>query len=455
MIQNLKRIVTMSITYRTLNQTFNFVRNSIRQSFIIKKLRRRIETRKIETDLKAVIHESLAFRSIKRVHAYLESLHYKIYMIWTNLLPEIRWESWVTKHLMSPLIIIITILVFFSSAKTHFSTRTITVVVGCSLSFMLGAIMGYKDSTTVTAEIKPKTVLKIGLAMLFIGYLAFTYQIRIAGGIPLFSEDVRRRLLPLYTMTSWSIVPGSLYTISSLKTSRNIEEKAKTRFKSLLILVPSLIAVILLAYRTEVVALLIGYLVVAYYMELVSLMEIGIAVIMSSLLYLGISVLRYWLIGVAFSPLQTVLIRNTVTCSNLDLLIEKYGIGGLTKGSLHWAVLSSMFRSLPGPKIAPRRIVAFLLRGTPYISMTSTLYGPLIIDFGLIGALIILLLYGFIIGLGYGLSMKPNCKPLLGPYSTMIAYTIVAVETGLLDLNVYIYIAISVSILLASIKVHR
>ena len=223
----------------------------------------------------------------------------------------------------------------------------------------------------------------------------------------------------------------------------------------MLILVPSLIAVILLAYRTEVVALLIGYLIVAYYLELVKFIEIGIAVIMSSLLYIGISVLRYWLIGVAFSPLQTVLIRNTVTCSNLDLLIEKFGIGGLTKGSLHWAVLSSMFRSLPGPKIAPRRIVAFLLRGTPYISMTSTLYGPLIIDFGLIGAIIILLLYGFIVGLGYGLSMKPNCKPLLGPYSTIVAYTIVAVETGLLDLNVYIYIAISIAILLASIKVHR
>lgn len=455
MIQNLKRIATMSIAYRTLNQTFNFVRNSIHQSFITKKLRSRIETRKTKIDLKAVMHESLAFRIIKMIYAYLEKLHYKIYTIWANILPEIRWESWTIKHLMSPLIIVMTILVFFSSAKTHFSGRTLTVIVGCSLSFIFGAIMGYKDSTTVAAEIKSKTVLKIGLAMLFIGYSAFIYQIRIAGGIPLFSEDVRRRLLPLYTMMSWSIVPGSLYTISSLKTSRNVEKKVNIRFKSLLILVPSLIAVILLAYRTEVVALLIGYLIVAYYLELVNFIEIGIAVVMSSLLYIGISVLRYWLIGVAFSPLQTVLIRNTVTCSNLDLLIEKFGIGGLTKGSLHWAVLSSMFRSLPGPKIAPRRIVAFLLRGTPYISMTSTLYGPLIIDFGLIGAIIILLLYGFIIGLGYGLSMKPNCKSLLGPYSTIVAYTIVAVETGLLDLNVYIYIAISIAILLASIKVHR
>ncbi len=453
MIQNLKRIVTMSISYKALDISFNFVRNSIYQSFLVEKLRKKIRTGRTITDWKTLVYESLAFRLIKTLYTYLERLHHRIYMIWTDLLPEIKWRSWTIKHFMSPLIVMLTILIFFSSAKTHFSARTLTVIACCSLSFVLGALIGYKDSNSVAVNVKPKIVFKIGLVMLFIGYVAFIYQIRIAGGVPLFSEDVRRRLLPLYTMLSWSIVPGSLYTISSLKVSRDVKEMAKARLNSLLILIPAVIVVMLLAYRTEVVALLVGYLVVAYYLELINFIEIGIAAIISILLYLGISVLRYWLIGVAFSPLQTVLIRNTVTCSNLDLLIEKYGIGGLTKGSLHWAVLSSMFRSLPGPKIAPRRIVAFLLRGTPYISITSTLYGPLIVDFGLIGAVIVLFMYGFVIGLSYGLSIKPNCKTLLGPYSTLVAYTIVAVETGLLDLNVYVYIAVSIAILLASIKV--
>jgi uncharacterized membrane protein len=76
--------------------------------------------------------------------------------------------------------------------------------------------------------------------------------------------------------------------------------------------------------------------------------------------------------------------------------------------------------------------------GVQDISMTSTLFGTVVLDFGIPGIAVFAVCLGFVVGLAYH-TMK-NTKGALptGIFSLLIAYTLVGIETGLVDLIVFV-----------------
>ena len=75
----------------------------------------------------------------------------------------------------------------------------------------------------------------------------------------------------------------------------------------------------------------------------------------------------------------------------------------------------------------------------------------MVVDFGKVGVLIGMLLLGFILGIGFKIMQKTKNYFYIGIYSLILTYTILGVETGLLDIQVLVYFAIAILIYLINI----
>ena len=86
-------------------------------------------------------------------------------------------------------------------------------------------------------------------------------------------------------------------------------------------------------------------------------------------------------------------------------------------------------------------------------TMTATLIAPFLVDFGIYGVVFEMTLLGFFIQLYHNLSLSSSLKHLSLPfYAVIYAFAVVAIETGLLDLNVYVYYLASILVLACSLK---
>jgi len=100
------------------------------------------------------------------------------------------------------------------------------------------------------------------------------------------------------------------------------------------------------------------------------------------------------------------------------------------------------------PVVGGRALTANLVGGRAGVTMTSTLFGPPFIDFGML-AFIEFLVLGLLAGACY--SAARNLK---GVYSAMhgivIAFLLLGVETGITDLVIWAYFALAGGFLLYS-----
>jgi uncharacterized membrane protein len=88
--------------------------------------------------------------------------------------------------------------------------------------------------------------------------------------------------------------------------------------------------------------------------------------------------------------------------------------------------------------------------GVQNISMTSTLYGTVVLDFGIPGIIGFSLILGLIIGMAYK-AMKATGSALATTiFAFLFAYTLVGVETGLVDFNVFMFFLAGGAVILRS-----
>ena len=74
-----------------------------------------------------------------------------------------------------------------------------------------------------------------------------------------------------------------------------------------------------------------------------------------------------------------------------------------------------------------------------------------VVDFGKVGVFIGMLLLGFILGIGFKIMQITKNYFYIGIYSLILTYTILGVETGILDIQVLLYFAIAIFIYLINI----
>ena len=191
-------------------------------------------------------------------------------------------------------------------------------------------------------------------------------------------------------------------------------------------------------YRTSVLGIMGSSFITLYYLDKIS-RKVGAAFI--ALIVIGLMAVGYiasqsiatqhW----TLNPLELVFYRAAFTLEVFERIIP---LAGTTNGH----ILSMIFSSG-----SPRTFVGeYVLHYT--VCLTSTLFGPVMLDFGYIGLAIQMLFMGAFLGLlnklkkGFG----------IGIYSIILTHTIIWIETGPTDIMIWFLYLIGIIYLVISLK---
>lgn len=204
-------------------------------------------------------------------------------------------------------------------------------------------------------------------------------------------------------------------------------------------------------YRTSTIAILLSVLITTYYVwKLKSkyvLLFIGlIAVIFLVFGYVAVKSIQWqtWVLN----PLELVFYRAGFTMMVLDKISH---LPGFTGGELFYQALTGGH---------PRVTVGYVYLPDFYgpsnsttTSITSTIFGPAISDFGALGLAIQMIILGFTLRIMH-ISQKILGGALTALYAVMLAHTIIWVETGPTDSMVWFFYVLGLIGLLIAFKLY-
>ena len=288
----------------------------------------------------------------------------------------------------------------------------LTVVFSCII-FAVGAlIVKYKINVENTKEINFFSE-KALIILIIIALVLQTLNLVLIGGIPLFNSVLKSNA----TTNIWRIAyPLFLIMINMLLA------KYYDRKYLFLVLLGALIFG-LNGYRTSVLGILGSAFITVYYVEKIS-KKIGIGFIV--LIVAGIMAIGYiasqsiatqhW----TLNPVELVFYRAGFTLEVFERILP-------LAGTTHGHILSMIFSSG-----SPRTFIGqYVLSDN--VCLTSTLFGPVYLDFGLIGLTIQMLFMGLFLGLVHKLKKGIG----VGVYSMILTHTLIWIETGPTDIMIW------------------
>ena len=321
-----------------------------------------------------------------------------------------------------PLLIVVAIIVFLAMGYIgSFNYRfedplnlevILTVVFSC-IVFAAGVIaVKYKVNVEKTKKLDFLSE-KLLLVLVIISLILQTMNMVLLGGIPLFDSLLKSNA----TTNIWRIAyPLFLITINMLLA------KYYDRKYLLLVIVGALIFG-LNGYRTSVIGILGSSFITLYYLNKIS-KKMGvmfIAIMLVGLLAVGYIASQsianqHW----TLNPVELLFYRAAFTLEVFEKIIP---LGGTTHGH----ILSMIFSSG-----SPRTFIGqYVLHYTA--CLTSTLFGPVYLDFGLIGLTIQMLFMGLF------LQLVDKLKKGIGVaiYSIILTHTFIWIETGPTDIMIW------------------
>ena len=295
-----------------------------------------------------------------------------------------------------------------------------TIIVG--LAFAIAIVLGIFRGNGIDWEDYGLKFEERYIVWVFWGAMAIIgLQLLILRDVPLLHPTIRTQLNPRLTALTYFLgVPSSVYLF--------------LRGKRYSILYP--LAVSLYAYRTPVLVALLA-IGAAYYENLriknrLRIKHVALIVAALGILGLGMTILR----GETFSSLWT---RIQSSTSVLDIIVWRAGWNGLYHGYLQWSGIKSYIAG----GYSPRGLVAKFLYVRTGATITPTLLGGMYLDFGVFAVL-----EGFLLGLYYGMIGRATHPITLALYYSTLAYGLVGVETGILDLPVYMLFGLGAYVLI-------
>ena len=408
-------LVRTSLTYKLLTSTYEILSSAAQYSVFLRILRRACN-----------LISSLTSRIDKLVPR------------WRMSLPLDR----LVEILLSPWMLPLGFLLFFWSSMVRVSTSTMVLIYFTVLVMASGIFLAYKEEDLHVIDNRGLVTL-LGAAMFLLGYVAFIMQVSKVGGLPLLNDELRRGLSPLLNYLAWTTVPGTAFLLSSLELRR-----CEAYSLTLIGFIPSFF----LAFRTEMIAYILMAIVVLYHRKMVSYKQVFLGLLVAVAFFLGVGAIRSLTTGLAQNPLLSVLYRPTITIAALDTIVRLYALRPVTGGWVHLAALSSL-GLIRGTRYGPRTLISIYVGGRRTVSTTATLIGGPLLDWGILGAVAASLIFSYLLALAYRFSKKADY--LLGPYSVLFAYLVVGIETGILDINIYLYLLLAVIVLLTSLRPER
>ena len=336
----------------------------------------------------------------------------------------------------NPLIVVVAILLFlvmgyigsfnYRFADPLDSEVILTVIFACIIFSTGYLLVKYK----ISLKINEIDILSEKLLLIFtiIALILQSINLVLLGGIPLFNSTLKANA----TTNIWRIAyPLFLIMINFLL--------AKYYNKKYLILVLTGALIFALnGYRTSVLGILGSSFITLYYLDKISK---KFAVIFISIIIIGLMLIGYiasqsianqhW----TLNPLELIFYRAGFTLEVFERILP-------LSGTTHAKILSMIFSSG-----SPRTFIGqYVLHDN--VCLTSTLFGPVMLDFGYIGLTVQMLFMGVFLGL----IDKVKKGVGIGIYSIILTHTIIWIETGPTDIMIWFLYLIGFIYLIISLK---
>ena len=423
-------------------------------------------TSTITRDIEDIIRKSFLFTLIFNIFEFIEkewiNSYFRSLYPSENFLSIFKKSKILKEEIFSPLIVLVTFTLFLLLATDPISRDLQIVLIIAFVSFFIGSIIfprfilnnqneefNKPDKKNKIPLFDTKDIYSLGFCLTLIGIIFLFISIASVGGLPILKSSLRYSLKPIFTMPVFLVIPGiGLIASHRLNQYKNGEiSRIQVRFRFLVLTFIGIITVLTLEYRTPIIAILLMMIIIAYYGEILSVWEVILGALIGVCAIMGIGYLRSLnelAISANTSIFSTLETRANFTMHVLNLLNQISGNFGL----LHGKMIAS---SMPGSPLGPRMLVGKLIAWRTEVTVTPTLLGQMLVDFGKIGVALEMCLLGFILGTGYKIIKITKDSFYIAIYSLILTYSIVGVETGILDIQILFYFFIISIIYLAAI----
>lgn len=433
-------------------------------------------TSTITRDIEDILRKSFLFTLIFNILGFFEKEW--VNSFFKGLYPNEKFLSIFNKsrilreEIFSPLIVLVTFTLFLLLATDPVSRDLQIVIIIAFISFFIGSTIlprfflnnqnneetdeksnDEKNNNKPMGNSIPlfdtKDVYSIGFCLTLVGIIFLFISIASVGGLPILKSSLRYSLKPIFTMPVFLVIPGigliASHYLNQYKKGKI--SRSQIRFRFLLLTAIGIITVLTLEYRTPIIAILLMMIIMGYYGKILSVWEVLLGALIGVCAIMGIGYLRS-LNELAISSntniFSTLESRANFTMHVLNLLNQISGNFGI----LHGKMLAS---SIPGSGLGPRMLVGKLIAWRTEVTVTPTLLGQMLVDFGKFGVAVEMCLLGFILGIGYKIIKITQDSFYIAIYSLILTYSIVGVETGILDIQVLFYFFIISFIYFAAI----
>ena len=422
----------MSVIYSTLTSIINRISDEFHKSFLF-----------------TFIFTVLGFIEKQWVNSYFKRFYPS-----ENFLGFLNKNTILKNHIFNPLIVLFLFALFLLLSTNNPSTSlVITLMIGFAGFFIGSAILPryvLNDDSRII-QFKRNDIYSIGFCLILVSIVFFFISIASVGGIPLLKPSIRYLLKPALTMPVFLIIPGTCLMASAYLKDFQDENitRSQVRFRFLFLLAIDCAFLLLLGYRTPLLAAFLIIIIIGFYGNIISLWEVVVGALIGIGAIIGIGYFRSlgeMTITSSTSPIYTLQSRADFTLHVLNLLDFIGGNFGVTHGHM-------LASAMPGSDLGPRMMVGKLIAWRTEVTVTPTLIGQMVVDFGKVGVFVEMLLLGSILGVGFKIMQNTKNFFYIGIYSLILTYAILGIETGILDIQVLLYFAIAIFIYLINIKI--
>lgn len=205
-------------------------------------------------------------------------------------------------------------------------------------------------------------------------------------------------------------------------------------------------------YRTTTMAILISAFITLYYTRKMKTIHVLISILIIALIgiaagYIAVMSIQWqqW----SLNPLQLIAYRAGFTMMVFDKIVH---MAGATGGDLFHQALTTGH-----PRVTVGQVVLGYPVGgsTPTTSITSTIFGPAVLDFGFYAMVIQMFIIGVVLRIIYATHQKAN-GALTALYAIVLTHTMIWVETGPTDSVVYLfYLLAFIAVVIYAIQLSR
>ena len=422
----------MSVIYSTLTSIINRISDEIHKSFLF----------------------TFIFTILEFIEKQWTGSYFKRFYPSENFLGFFNKSIILKNHIFNPLIVLFLFALFLILSMNAPSTSLVITLILAFAGFFIGSALLpryiLKNDLKNIIQFQRKDIYSIGFCLILVSIVFFFISVASVGGIPLIKPSIRYLLKPILTMPVFLIIPGTCLVASAYLKDFNDSKitRSQVRFRFIFLLAIDCAFLLLLGYRTPLLAAFLIIIIIGFYGNIVSLWEVIVGALIGIGAIVGIGYFRSlgeMTITSSTSPFYTLQSRADFTLHVLNLLDFIGGNFGLTHGHM-------LASSIPGSDLGPRMMVGKLIAWRTEVTVTPTLIGQMVVDFGKIGVFVGMMLLGFILGIGFKIVQITKNYFYIGLYALLLTYTILGIETGILDIQVLIYFAIAIFIYFTCIR---